>query len=493
MNPAIDFPKALYIGGEWITLAAGAMEPVINPATEELVALAPVASRSETDAAIAAAREAFDQGPWPRMSGKARAAKMQAFLDALKAREAQIKQLIQLEAGATQIAQYVQFVIPLQHAQFFVDLAGRNPITGLPVDVNPTANGTKLLGSGVTVREPVGVVAAITPYNFPFFMNVSKIFPALAAGNTVVLKPSPYTPFEALILGAVADEVGLPKGVLNIITGGKEVGEMLTSDRRIDLITFTGSDAVGSAIQAQAAPTLKRLLLELGGKSAMIVRQDANLDLAVGSGLFNFSWHAGQGCNLNTRHLVHNSIRTEYVARLGAMTRAVKVGNPADPATGMGPLIRDAQRKRTENYVEVALSEGAKLVAGGKRPAGLDKGFYYEPTLFEGVDNRSRIAQEEVFGPIGVVIGYDSDEEAIALANDSDFGLGGGIFSADVGRAFEMALQIRTGEVYLNGGSGGMSSHAPFGGIKRSGFGREYGVEGFNEYTYVKSIVFHAG
>lgn len=493
MTSAMQLPQQLYINSEWVSVPAAAMEPVVNPATEEVVGLAPVAGKAEADAAIAAARAAFDQGPWPRMSGKERSVIMQAFLDALKARETQIKQLIELEAGATKIAQYVQFTIPLQHAQFFVDVAARVGPTGLPVSVNATATGAKMLGAGVTVREPVGVVAAITPYNFPFFMNVSKIFPALAAGNTVVLKPSPYTPYEALILGLVADEVGLPKGVLNIITGGKEVGEMLTGDRRVDLITFTGSDAVGSAIQAQAAPTLKRLLLELGGKSAMIVRQDANLDAAAGAGLFNFSWHAGQGCNLNTRHLVHNSVRAEYVKRLGELTRAVKVGNPADPSTGMGPLIREAQRRRTEQYVDIALSEGARLVAGGKRPPGLDKGYYYEPTLFDGVDNRSRIAQEEVFGPIGVVIGYDSDEEAVALANDSEFGLGGGIFSADVGRAYEMALQIRTGEVYLNGGSGGMSSHAPFGGIKKSGFGREYGVEGFNEYTYVKSIVFHAG
>jgi acyl-CoA reductase-like NAD-dependent aldehyde dehydrogenase len=191
--------------------------------------------------------------------------------------------------------------------------------------------------------------------------------------------------------------------------------------------------------------------------------------------------------------LVHNAVRKQYVERLADMARAIKVGNPADPAVGMGPLIREAQRRRTEQYVDIALSEGARLVAGGKRPAAFDKGFFYEPTLFDAVANRSRIAQEEVFGPIGVVIGFDSDEEAVALANDSEYGLSGGIFSADVGRAYEMALQIRTGEVYLNGGSGGMSSHAPFGGIKRSGYGREYGVDGISEYTYNKSIIFHAG
>jgi aldehyde dehydrogenase (NAD+) len=486
-------PPGLYIASEWVPMAVGMTEAVINPATEELIGMAPVATQTEAAAAIAAARDAFDRGPWPRMSGKERALKLQAFIDTLRARETEIKHLIMIEAGATLPAQYVQYSIPLQHAQYFIEQCRANTVKGLPVEVNPTMSGAKMLGAGVTVREPVGVVAAITPYNFPFFMNIAKVVPALAAGNAVVLKPSPFTPFEALILGDAATQAALPKGVLNIITGGRDVGEMLTTDRRIDLITFTGSDSVGAAIQAQAAPTLKRLLLELGGKSALIVREDAHLDQALGAALFNFTWHAGQGCNLNTRHLVHNAVRKQYVERLAAMARALKVGNPADPAVGMGPLIREGQRRRTEEYVEIALAEGARLVAGGKRPAGLDKGFFYEPTLFDQVSNRSRIAQEEIFGPVGVVIGFDRDEEAVALANDSDYGLSGGIFSADVGRAYEMALQIRTGEVYLNGGSGGMSSHAPFGGIKRSGYGREYGVEGINEYTYNKSIIFHAG
>ena len=281
--------------------------------------------------------------------------------------------------------------------------------------------------------------------------------------------------------------------MLNIVTGGKDVGEMLTTDRRIDLISFTGSDLVGAAIQAQAAPTLKRIMLELGGKSALIVRPDANLQEAASSGLGGFIIHAGQGCALLTRHLVHNSVRAQYVEILGAMARGIKVGDPTDPSVQMGPLIREAQRKRTEDYVAIAVDEGARLVAGGKRPEGLKKGFFYEPTLFDDVRNDWRIAREEVFGPVGVVIGYDTDEEAIALANDSDFGLSGAVFSADVGRAFEIAREIRTGGVSINGGGGSMSSHAPFGGIKRSGYGREYGYEGLNEYTYIKSVSFHGG
>jgi acyl-CoA reductase-like NAD-dependent aldehyde dehydrogenase len=488
----ILLPKLLYIDGAWCLPDSRESEPVINPATEELIAMAPVAGKLEADAAITAARHAFDHGPWPRMSGHERASVMAKFLDALRARETQIRALITAEAGATLMGQHAQFALPMQHAQFFIDICARDPVRGLPASVNPTMTGAKMLGGGVTVRAPVGVVVAITPYNFPFFLNVTKIFPAIAAGNTVVLKPSPYTPFQGLILGEAAEEAGLPNGVFNVITGGKDVGEILTTDRRVDLITFTGSDSVGAAIQAQAASTLKRLLLELGGKSALIVRHDANLDQAAAIGAFNFTWHAGQGCNLATRQLVHNSIRAEYVRKVADIARSTKLGNPADPSVGMGPLIRAAQRSRTEHYIELGLQEGATLATGGKRPD-MEKGFFMQPTLFDNVDNSSRIAREEIFGPVGIVIGFDTDEEAIALANDSDFGLGGGIISADAGRAYEMALQMHTGEVYLNGGSGGMSSHAPFGGIKRSGYGREFGEEGFNEFTYLKSIIFHAG
>ena len=315
----------------------------------------------------------------------------------------------------------------------------------------------------------------------------------MAVGCTVVLKPSPYTPIEALILGEIADEVGLPKGVLNVVTGDLEAGTLLTTDKRVDLISFTGSDKVGAMIQAHAAPTLKRCLMELGGKSALIVRADADMMAAAQAALGGFITHCGQGCALTTRMLVHNSIRPQFVQMIAGMLGHVKVGNPADPSVNCGPLIREVARKRTEDYVQIALDEGAKLIAGGKRPDGFDKGFYYEPTLFDDVNNASRLAQEEVFGPIGAVIGFDSDEEAIAIANDSDFGLGGGIFSANVGLAYEMALQMRTGTVGINGGSGSMSSHAPFGGIKRSGYGREYGVDGLNEFTYAKSIAFKGG
>jgi acyl-CoA reductase-like NAD-dependent aldehyde dehydrogenase len=478
----LKHPDSIYVGGEWQPTTA--REAVINPADETLLIEAPVGSAAQVEAAIGAARTAFDEGDWPRLPVAARQAAMTRFLDAIEARKAEIIDLIVAEAGATRgLADFLQYGIPMKHARRTIEVASRPALTPLPIELTPNAQGMTTLGTGVVSREPMGVVGAISPYNFPFFLNIGKVVPALVVGCTVVLKPSPYTPIEALILGECADEAGLPKGIFSVVTGDIAAGQLLTTDARVDLVHFTGSDKVGSAIQAQAAPTLKRIVMELGGKSALIVRPDANLQEAAMAGVGGFITHCGQGCALTTRLLVHNSVRAEFVAMLGATLGHVKIGNPADPSVTYGPLIREVARKRTEDYVAIAQDQGATLVTGGKRPAGLDKGFYYEPTLFDNVRNDSRIAQEEVFGPIGAVIGYDTDEEAIALANASDFGLSGAIYSADAGRAFEMALAIRSGGVAINGGAGTMQSDAPFGGIKRSGYGREYGE---------KVISFHA-
>ncbi len=482
---------ALYIDGEWLPTSRS--EAVINPATLAVIGEAPVGDMAHIEAALAAARNAFDRGPWPRMSPGERQAKLTEFLDAVDRRGEEIIGLIIAEAGSVaSLARGHQYGTAMRHARHMVAISTRPAVEPLFVETAPNAQGTLTLGAAALSREPAGVVSAITPYNFPFFLNMGKIIPALAVGCTVVLKPSPYTPFEALILGEIADEVGLPKGVLNVVTGGKDVGEALTTDRRVDLVSFTGSDAVGAAIQSQSAPTLKRVLLELGGKSALIVRPDADLGRAAATGLAGFTTHCGQGCALLTRHVVHNSVRKAYVETVAAMAANIRIGDPVDPGVQMGPLIREVARDRSENYVEIARSEGATLITGGQRPTDAGPGFFFEPTLFDNVHNSYRIAREEVFGPIGVVIGYDTDEEAIAIANDSEFGLSGAIFSADTGHAYQMALRIRTGGVAINGGSGQMSSHAPFGGIKRSGYGREYGLEGLNEFTYMKTISFHA-
>lgn len=480
----------LFIDGKWVPSSNGMKEDVINPATEEVIGKVSVGTMDNVDQAIQAARRAFDEGPWPRMSPRERSAKIAAFRDALKKREAELVDLIVAESGAIRsLASFQHVGMPLRWLDYWTEVAARNPMSPLPVNVNDTFSGKKVLGAGAMVRVPKGVVAAITPFNFPFFLNVAKVGPALTTGNTVVLKPSPFTPLEAFVLAEAAIEADLPEGVLNVVTGGTDVGQQLCVDPRVDMVTFTGSDTVGSAIMAQAAPTLKRVLLELGGKSPLIVRQDADLNLALSAGSL-ICTQSGQGCSIPTRQLVHNSLKEEYIHRLKENLEKVVVGNPADPQVTMGPLIRDKQRERVESFVQGGVEAGGTLVTGGRRPS-LDKGYFYQPTLFTDVDNSWDICQEEIFGPVGVVIGFDTDEEAIRIANDSKFGLSAQIYSANVGKAFEMAQRIQSGQVLLNGGYGAYSEYIPFGGFKRSGLGREMGEEGINEYTEIKSILFH--
>ncbi len=341
--------------------------------------------------------------------------------------------------------------------------------------------------------RPRGVVTAITPFNAPFFVNLLKVGPALAAGCTVVLKPSDFTPLEALLLGAAAAEAELPPGVLNVVTGGVDVGELLTTDPRVDMITFTGSDTVGAKVMAQGSGSLKHVVLELGGKSAMIVRADADLAAVTARGAQELTLFTGQGCALWTRHLVHRSIYDQYVEGVAAVLARMPIGDPTDPNVVVGPLIRERARERSEKFVAGALAEGARLVCGGRRPEGLDRGFFFEPTLLVDVRTDMTVAQQEVFGPVGAVIPFDDDEEAIRIANDSCFGLSGSLWTADTGTAFAMAQRINTGNISINGGTGGMSPWAPFGGYKRSGVGRELGADVLDDFTETKAIQFHAG
>jgi acyl-CoA reductase-like NAD-dependent aldehyde dehydrogenase len=485
--------RELFIAGSYAAPQSGEMEAVLNPATGETFAEAPVGGLDDLEAAIAAARESFDRGVWRSMTPRQRVEKMQRFHDYLLDHVDAFVPLIIAETGALAgMAREAQFGAPMKHFRYYLEAALRPTTTMALPEVSPNPFGTKTLGTAVVQRDPVGVVAAITAYNYPCMLNLTKIVPALLMGNSVVLKPSPYTPFEALFLGAAAKAAGLPDGVFNVITGGADVGRGLTIDDRVDLITFTGSDAVGAAIAAQAAPSLKRMLLELGGKSASIVCADANMDRALAAGLNAIVSHAGQACVALSRQIVHNSVRSEYVEKLGERLKSVKIGDPVDPSTRMGPLIRNVACERTAHYVASALNDGGSLIAGGKRPSHLDKGFFFEPTLFDGVDNSWTIAREEIFGPVGVVIGFDSDEEAIAIANDTKFGLSGAIFSANTGRAFEMAQCVRSGGVNLNGGPGTMLSDAPFGGVGRSGHGREMSTGGLLEFTQQKTIGFSA-
>jgi aldehyde dehydrogenase (NAD+) len=486
----------LYIDGAWVRPEGGRMDAVLNPATEAVIGMAPVGGLPEAQAAIAAARKAFDKGPWPRLPQAERTAVMQRMHAALRARADGIKALSVAEAGYTlALAHAVNFERPMELFAAALQRSLLPTTRALPVEtaMNPfNPAGSALIGAGVVVREAVGVVSAITAYNAPFLINLSKIVPALLAGNTVVLKPSPYTPFSALLFGEVAQEIGLPPGVLNIITGDADVARRITADAGVDMVTFTGSEAVGAAILSQGAPTIKRTLLELGGKSALIVRADADVQKAAMEGVFQVATMAGQGCALATRHVVHNSIRPAYVAMVQAIASQIKTGDPADPATQMGPLIRAAARDNVERMVQAGRDQGARLVCGGTRPAHLRQGFFFDVTVFDDVHNGMRIAQEEIFGPVASVIGFDTDEEAVQIANDSPYGLYGGIHSRDPAKAFEMAQQLRTGGVVINGGLY-RQNDAPFGGYKRSGLGREYGENWTCEYTQEKSILFPIG
>lgn len=486
--------EVLYIDGKFLAAEAGRSVSVINPSSEESIGLAAAGGVSDALLAIGAARRAFDAGPWPRMSAKERVAILERMHLALQNRAAQISALIVAEAGAVVAnVQARQFDTPMKHFKKYLELALRPDVKALAPELTPAPNGNTTLGTAFVVRQPVGVVAAITPYNYPYFLNLVKVIPALVMGNTVVLKPSPQTPFEALIIAAAAHDAGVPPGVFNVITGDIDVGEVMTQNPRVDLVSFTGSDAVGAKIAAQCAPTLKRVLLELGGKSALIVRADGNVKMALMQALRGFTSHAGQGCAMNTRVLVHESLHRDFVAQLGELAKKVRVGDTADPTTEMGPLINAAARDRVERYVAKGIADGARLVAGGQRQASMSRGFFFEPTLFDNVDPDSAIAQDEIFGPVSVVMPFRDDEHAIELANRSRYGLRGGIISADVGTAYRMGLRIHTGGLTLNGGAGTQMSNGPFGGVKRSGYGRELGEEGLDEFTFQKLIEIQAG
>ncbi|BBZ01710.1 aldehyde dehydrogenase [Mycolicibacterium chitae] len=482
--------RKLFIDGAWTEGATEEALSVVNPATEETIAEVPQASPADIDAAVGAARRAFDDGPWPRMSPLERAKVLADMADELSRRRAELVELSIAEAGSTRmLADILQVGTPIDH---FADLAHRVlPQFAFDEPARPVfGNG---IGQGQILREPYGVAALITAFNFPFLLNLAKVGPALAAGCTAVLKSSPYTPLEALVLGEVAEAAGLPPGTLNIVTGDIDAGQRLTQHPDVDIVSFTGSDTVGRKVYAQGAESIKKVVLELGGKSANIILDDADLDKVLESVLAGIITHAGQGCALLTRILVHESLHDELIARIVGVLGFIGVGDPSDPATVMGPLIRDVQRQRVEELIASGVAQGAEIAFGGKRPAHLDRGYYLEPTLFVGVDNGMRIAQEEFFGPVGVVIPFRDDADAVRIANDSRYGLAGGVWSADPVRAAEVARKLRTGMVVINGGGGGLNPGAPFGGYKQSGIGREFGEFGLSEYLQHKALQWPVG
>jgi aldehyde dehydrogenase (NAD+) len=472
---------AVYIDGKWVEPENGRYDD-ISPATEAVIASAPDPSPAQVDSAIAAARAAFDAGRGADTGPQQRAGWLNQLGAALLEHADEFFALAQLEWGCTSNERVIHVEGPAFAALNTAELATH------PVEEQIDAYGAA--GKTLLCYEPLGVVSILTPWNFPHTLNVMKLCAALAAGNTVVLKPSPLAPLAGLALARIIDEhTDIPPGVVNVVTPSDiESSKLLTVDPRIDMVSFTGSSAVGREVMAAAGGTMKRLLLECGGKSASIVLDDVALsDEMLERMLFeSCSFHAGQACILHSRLLLPESIHDLVVDRLVAMARAVKVGDPTDPEVQMGPLISATQLKRVQAHVNQALDDGAKLVTGGGRPAGLDTGFYFEPTILTEVTPDATIAQEEVFGPVLSVLRYGDDDDAVRIANNSQYGLSGAVWGADVDRAVAVARRVRTGQIAVNGfGPGG----APFGGFNQSGFGRESGgIMGIRQYMEPKAM-----
>ncbi|WP_063041731.1 aldehyde dehydrogenase [Nocardia pseudovaccinii] len=475
---------SLLIGGKLVPGGSGVFE-TINPATEEVLGQAANASADDMNAAISAARSAFDETGWSR-DPDFRAHCLRQLRDVLREHVEELRAITVAEVGApVMLTSGPQLEGPIGDLSFSADLAETYSWhTDLGV-----AEQMGISSRRATRREAVGVVGAITPWNFPHQINLAKLGPALAAGNTVVLKPAPDTPWCAAVLGPlIIDHTEIPAGVLNIVTSDDHtLGAQLVQDPRVDMITFTGSTQTGRSVMADASTTLKRTFLELGGKSAAIVLDDADIVSAASYTAFSVAIHAGQGCALTTRMLVPRAVYDDAVAAAASALAGIKADDPTKPGTICGPLISARQRDRVERYLDIARAQGGHIVTGGGRPAGKDRGYFVEPTLIAGLPNTSTVAQEEIFGPVLVVIPHDGDADAIRLANESPYGLSGSVWGTDPERVERVVSGVRTGTLSVNGGLW-YHADAPFGGYKQSGIGREMGVAGFEEYLETKLI-----
>lgn len=468
----------LFIGGRWVAPSSDATIDVISPINGEKIASVPEAQNADVDAAVAAARKAFDEGPWPKMSPAERAEILARVGQEVKKRIPEMSEAFTAEIGA-----------PAGISEAFHGNAVKvwDDVTSLHERFKFEEERTWEGGSGTLVREPVGVAAIILPWNGPVATASLKFGPALAAGCTVVVKPAPEGPLSLNLLAEAIEAAGVPEGVVSLLPAGREVGEYLVRHKDVDMISFTGSTVAGRKIMGIAAERIAPVTLELGGKSAAIITDDVNLDDIFPQLVFFGIGNSGQVCAALTRILVPRARQEEVVERIKAVMESIKVGDPRESDTVMGPLAAERQRERVEDYIEIGKQEGARLVTGGGRPEGLAAGWYVAPTLFADVTPDMRIAQEEIFGPVLAVMPYDSIEEAIEIANGTEYGLSGAVFAKDDKTAEGIARQVRTGQIGIN--SWDMNVIQPFGGYKQSGLGREGGVEGMEEFLESKLLM----
>jgi aldehyde dehydrogenase (NAD+) len=471
----------LFIGGKWATPASDRTIDVISPHSEEPVGRVPEATEADVDAAVAAARQAFDHGPWPRMTPQERIAVVSKFQEIYASRLSDMAKLITEEMGAPiWFSELAQAPAPWMQLNSFIQIANA-------YEWEDTRTG--MLGEQVIVRrEPVGVVGVIPPWNVPQFTIMSKLAPALLAGCTLVIKPAPETPLDAFFMADLLIEAGVPEGVVSILPAGREVGEHIVRHPGVDKIAFTGSTAAGRKIGAICGEMLKRFSLELGGKSAAIILDDADLGAIMDELKFASLMNTGQACIAQTRILASKKRYAEVVDAIGSMVGSLTVGDPSDPANYLGPLVAKRQQERVEKYIALGQEEGARVVVGGNgRPDGLEKGWYVQPTVFADVSNDMRIAQEEIFGPVLAVIPYNDEDDAVRIANESEYGLAGSVWTTDAEKGLDVMRRVRTGTTAVNRYL--MDFFAPFGGYKASGLGREFGKEGLEEYIEYKTMI----